>query len=334
MGGFARIGLGTYRFILAALVLESHATGPLIRTTWPLNPGIWAVAGFFVLSGFVMRRHAETLPPGQFYLDRFLRIYPHFLLFYALAFVAIYGAIGAPAQLASSPDWAAISANLLLIPMAFTEPLYGDAWQWIGSAQFIPQAWSLGIEASYYLLLPLIARAPRLREALFWASLAIFAVSALNILPPSLGYRCLPGTLWMFLLGWRLHDLSATAIRCLGASGLVVMALMFAPSFRQTPTIEVASGALVAAWIIARLANATANRTDTLLGAMSYSLFLCHAIPIWFGALYPIVAAASVGMAYVGARLELLVSDFRRRARARRALTPAPESPLPAFTSS
>jgi len=322
------MGLGTYRFILAALVVESHATGPLIRHTWPLNPGIWAVAGFFVLSGYVMRRHAETLSPGQFYLDRFLRIYPHFVLFYVLSFVAVYGLLNTPApQLVSTPQGPAIGASLLVLPMAFANPiLFGDAGKWISSTLIVPQAWSLGIEASYYLLLPFIARAPRMREMLFWTSLATFAASALNIIPPEYGYWWLPGTLWMFLLGYRLHDMSPTRIQSLGVCGLGIMVIAFALPFRQTPTVEVASGALIAAAVIARLAKAPASGHDTFLASMSYSLFLCHYIPIWLGASYLVIAVVSLGLAHLGAHLEMRIADFRRYIRARRLASQIPAS--------
>jgi len=275
-----------------------------------------------------MRRHAETLSPGQFYLDRFLRIYPHFLLFYVLSFVAIYMLLGSPVQwLALTPNWPAIVANLLMLPMAFNNPqLFGEPGQWVNSALLVPQAWSLGIEASYYLVLPLIARTPRLRDALFWVSLGIFVISALNVVSPGYGYRCLPGTLWMFLLGWRLHDLRAATIRWLGIFGLGIMGLMFIPLFRQSPTIEVASGSLVASWVIIRLAKAPADRRDTSLGAMSYSLFLCHFIPIFAGLRYPLIVVTSLGLAYGGARLEMCIADIRRRIRSRRNLPHAHEA--------
>jgi len=330
------IGLGTYRFVLAALVLDSHAIGPLMGHTSPLNPGVWAVAGFFVLSGFVMRRQAETLSPGQFYLDRFLRIYPQFLLFFSLSFVAVYGVLQSPVNnLGSTPHGAALIANLLVFPIAFNNSrALGATGAWVSSGALMPQAWSLGVESSYYLLLPLIARLSRLRNALCWISLGIFIMSALNSIPKSAGYVYLPGTLWMFLLGWRLHDLNARTIRWLGLVGLTIVALMLVPSLQQSPTIEVASGALVAAWVIMRLAGAPTNRTDTFLGAMSYSLFLCHTIPLFLWGdwpmRYPVVFAVSLVLAWIGAHMEMRIADFRRLIRARRTLAPSRQAAAPA----
>jgi peptidoglycan/LPS O-acetylase OafA/YrhL len=330
------IGLGTYRFVLAALVLDSHATGPLIKNTWPLNPGIWAVAGFFVLSGFVMRRHAETLSPEQFYLDRFLRIYPQFLLFFSLSFVVVYGVLLSPANnLSPTPNWPALIANLLIFPIALNNSrAFGATSALVNSGALMPQAWSLGVEASYYLLLPFIARLSRLRNALFWISLGIFILSVFNFIPRSAGYYYLSGTLWMFLLGWRLHDFNAVTIRWLGLLGLLIIALMLVPSLRQTPTIEVASGALVAAWMIVRLAGVPANRSDTLIGAMSYSLFLCHTIPLYLWGDWPmrylVVFAASLPLAWFGAHIEMRIADFRRLIRARRNVVLGPKAPAPA----
>jgi peptidoglycan/LPS O-acetylase OafA/YrhL len=72
---------GSYRFLLAILVALSHfgcqAAG--------FNPGQWAVISFYVLSGLLMDRQFHKLSPrgkelGGFYLDRFLRVYPLFMV--------------------------------------------------------------------------------------------------------------------------------------------------------------------------------------------------------------------------------------------------------------
>jgi len=51
---------------------------------YDLNPGQWAVVCFYVLSSFLMERQFQKLAPGggirAFYLDRFFRIYPVYLV--------------------------------------------------------------------------------------------------------------------------------------------------------------------------------------------------------------------------------------------------------------
>lgn len=76
--------LNLFRLILAALVLFAHSwyiagqgTGPLIQGE---NLGGWAVAGFFVLSGFLITRSRLRTSPGDYLLHRVARIYPAFIV--------------------------------------------------------------------------------------------------------------------------------------------------------------------------------------------------------------------------------------------------------------
>ncbi|MDY0313038.1 MAG: hypothetical protein RBR20_13065, partial [Desulfobacterales bacterium] len=79
---------GTYRLILAVLVALSH----IGITIGHLNPGVIAVVGFYLISGYVMtgllRTHYDRIDKvGHFYLDRFLRLFPHYAVVAALTFV-------------------------------------------------------------------------------------------------------------------------------------------------------------------------------------------------------------------------------------------------------
>lgn len=81
---FRKNSLNLFRLILAALVLFAHSwyiagkgNGPLIQGE---NLGGWAVAGFFVLSGFLITRSRLRTSPGDYLLHRVARIYPAFLV--------------------------------------------------------------------------------------------------------------------------------------------------------------------------------------------------------------------------------------------------------------
>ncbi|MEZ5111893.1 MAG: acyltransferase [Microbacteriaceae bacterium] len=84
--------LNMFRLILAGLVLFAHAwyiagqgTGPSIQGE---NLGGWAVAGFFVLSGFLITRSRLRTKPGEFLLHRIARIFPAFIvILFVTAFV-------------------------------------------------------------------------------------------------------------------------------------------------------------------------------------------------------------------------------------------------------
>lgn len=76
--------LNMFRLVLAALVLVAHSyyivgagEGPHLHGE---NLGGWAVAGFFVLSGFLITRSRLRTDAGAFLLHRVARIYPAFLV--------------------------------------------------------------------------------------------------------------------------------------------------------------------------------------------------------------------------------------------------------------
>ena len=92
---------GTFRLILACLVALSHF-GLVVQG---FNPGQWAVVSFYVLSGYLMQGQVKKLGTTRlFWLDRFLRIFPLYVL------VVLFGAWVERA----SPSL--IATNLCLFP--------------------------------------------------------------------------------------------------------------------------------------------------------------------------------------------------------------------------
>lgn len=96
----SRNSLNLFRLVLAAGVLFAHAfyltgngTGPMLHGE---NLGGWAVAGFFVLSGFLITGSRFRHSPGEFLVHRIARIYPAFLvvvILTALVFAPVAGII-------------------------------------------------------------------------------------------------------------------------------------------------------------------------------------------------------------------------------------------------
>lgn len=81
---YRRNSLNLFRLILAATVLFAHSfyiagagEGPHLHGE---NLGGWAVAGFFVLSGFLITRSRLGTAPGDYLLHRIARIFPAFLV--------------------------------------------------------------------------------------------------------------------------------------------------------------------------------------------------------------------------------------------------------------
>jgi peptidoglycan/LPS O-acetylase OafA/YrhL len=273
---------GTLRLILAVLVALSH----IQYTIHNLNPGASAVIGFYIVSGFVMTAQLRTFYPDMrsipnFFLDRFLRIYPQYLLFLLLAtaFLAIRGILSAYL----SPDmiWKMALSNLLIIPLNYF--MLNDAWS------FIPPAWSLGAEVQFYILVPFLL-AWRIRPYAVIGSLIIFSMAWLGILTPDVyGFRLLPGVLFVFLTGSVLYDYIKGAKRL--AILLIALYACVAGLFfivRQTPPRpdayylrEVFLGYLIGVPLVLLLSLCKRRTIDEVLGNCAYGTFLCHFLVKW-----------------------------------------------------
>ncbi|MEA3212040.1 MAG: hypothetical protein QOE70_5097 [Chthoniobacter sp.] len=159
---------------------ESHLVFRVLDTGW------WGVDLFFVLSGFLITgilydargsRHYYR----NFYMRRFLRIFPLYYGVLALLFLVL-------PLLARLPS---TSALLGLHPDTF-KTLFGDlaqkqAWLWLYAANikisldgnwfslaFLNHLWSLAVEEHFYLVWPVVVLCFR-RQALIFVCLAVVA---------------------------------------------------------------------------------------------------------------------------------------------------------------
>lgn len=272
---------GTYRFVLALAVLLSHLHIRVLER----NIGVVAVISFFLLSGFVMtglvgRHYGEAARVGWFYLDRCARLFPQYLLFVGLtvAFFLATGFVPAP-----SPGlvWRDVVVFALMLPAG-----YLTLWPFHVQTLIMPQAWSLGLELTFYLVFPFLLYW-RLRGAAAVASLLVFAAAVIGYLPAELyAYQWLAGTLFIFLAGsWlfsdrRLHGAHPALLIWL--AGLPTLAWVFLSGRAGVPwNVEVLAGILLGIPIVFGLAKLKSPAWDELLGNLSYGTFLCHMIPIW-----------------------------------------------------
>src|SRR6185436_19406476 len=81
--GWGTISLGTLRLLLALAVASVHSPfGPIPGFRFLLAPT--AVQGFFIISGFfitmVLNENASYRSPRTFYLSRYLRLYPMYIV--------------------------------------------------------------------------------------------------------------------------------------------------------------------------------------------------------------------------------------------------------------
>lgn len=292
--------MGSLRFVLACLVLLSH----LGISLYGLNPGVIAVAVFYLLAGHVVARLWEKWG-GQpnalalFYRDRSWRIFPQYSV--AMMLAALLWFYGAQSPFISSTpaltDWL---SNLIIVPLNY--------YMYTGQDGFtlIPPAWSLATEIQFYLLAPLLL-SQRLPTLILWLafSLVIFVLAQMQWLNTDhYGYRLLPGILFIFLMGALQELRHRHQALTLSLAGLWLLdgcylAWLFMEGSHIPYNREVALGLMLAVPLLAWLGKkpplgrkpSAASRIDKTLGALSYGVFLYHFPVIWLMRLQPPVAA-------------------------------------------
>ncbi|AZS36147.1 hypothetical protein CVS47_00747 [Microbacterium lemovicicum] len=186
---YRRNSLNLFRLILAAMVLFAHAfyiagagDGPHLHGE---NLGGWAVAGFFVLSGFLITRSRLRTKPGDYLLHRIARIFPGFvvcLLVIAFVFAPIAALIehGTLAGFLSTPVtplqyvWGNITLYIDHYDIGTTLQSVPYPGAWNGSL------WTLFYEFCCYIIVWLLGglavyrRSPWLAAVAFLAGLAVW----------------------------------------------------------------------------------------------------------------------------------------------------------------
>jgi len=166
---------GAYRYLLASLAIFSHFH-PIYfgRLNWT---GMYALFGFYVLSGYLMTRVLHetygftTRGIGHFLWNRALRIYPTYWVA-AIASVLVVTAL---------PGTVAIYTRVMGVPTTLEGVLQNTfifglhAWR---SPRIVTPAWSLHVELCFYVLMALgLSRS--LRAVLVWVVASLIYTAAL-----------------------------------------------------------------------------------------------------------------------------------------------------------
>lgn len=320
--------MGTVRLVLALAVLLSHAG---LRVGY-LNPGVTAVIGFYLISGYVMaglvhRHYDEPSRVHRFYLDRVLRLFPQYLVYAGLT-LAWFAYTGTRTEfLQQEPSWRDIANNLLIVPLNFY------MYTGVDTFTLIPPAWSLGAELQFYLLAPLMLLWPRVGIALAALSLGVHAAALHGVLHTDwYGYRLLAGVLWVFAAGMLMfhahrHRPAWARLMAWGAPLLALLAYLYlrrlglhtAP-YHQEVLIGWGAGVPLLHWA----GRFKGGKLDHIAGDVSYGVFLNHFLLIWF--LFPLpgrtplqlaaLAMCSVLLSWVTQHwIEKPVLAWRRRLR-------------------
>ncbi|CAB3830198.1 MAG: acyltransferase [Achromobacter sp.] len=356
--------MGMLRTLLALSVVLDHLGGG--TTDW-LVGGRLAVQLFYVISGFLISYVLTATDhyrgaPGRFYANRALRLYPVYLAVAALTLLAYIGGGAAFWRVYDGLPLAATLflalSNLLILgqdwlmffgidqgALAFTGsfarsdvPLY--------QGLLVPQAWTLGVEMSFYLIAPFVLHSPRRLLVLLAASLALRAVliaSGIGLSDPWT-YRFFPTELALFLAGslshqvllprWQAWSRRAAWLPELG-TGLLALYVLVHFSIGLPHTLRDGLAVLLfAALLPLAFLFQSRHRLDKIIGELSYPIYICHALVIlFFGWLLDgtqlrqpamftaLVVAGCIGFA---ALLNSLIADPVERLRRRLRAAPPP----------
>lgn len=317
--------MGLLRLLLALAVVADHA-GPAFGMQWlRMTNAPLAVQVFYVVSGFYMalvlnEKYAGEGAYAAFAKSRLLRLLPMYgvvlvlsvvggLLLHSLAGVTIAplrswldhgGALPWGERLClllpnltlvgqDVLSWFAVDPNAhdLYYTAAFhKEPL--PAWQFL----FVPQAWTVALEISFYALAPLLVRRHvGVVVGLVVASLClrVWLMTTYAVKDDPWSYRLFPTELALFLAGafaWHLHGWLRrrgwlTALPCrlvLLATLAVVLGYQFLPHrlYYLRPFGLPVVLALVPLVIPFVFEATRQNRWDRALGELSYPSYLVH----------------------------------------------------------
>jgi len=310
--------MGSLRLLLALAVVLLHTHVHKV-----LTGGALSVQIFYMISGFLITHVLMNKPVyqryGTFLASRWMRIYPIYLVVALATLISVWASPPADMQ-----GWAALpgSARALLLlsnllifgqdwVMFLTANLQGlqftaDFWQSspkLYQYLLVQQAWSLGVELSFYLLAPFIVRRKLLILVLLVASLMLRLV--LLKLGPGWSdpwtYRFFPTELALFLLGscswhwvlplWRRWAEVGNQRQAwlMAGTGLLLLACVgFGylpwPAWIKGPTLIILAGLMLPATFLFSASRAW----DQQCGELSYPLCLCHSLVIlWASHLLP-----------------------------------------------
>ena len=270
-----RLGLGTWRFFLAFLVVISHLWSGMID-----GPAAYAVWGFFILSGFLMThvlRHKYGETRGgltDYAYNRFLRIYPAYVVAVLAGAACLFILPKFGVTLSdlnpqfnwphSAREWA---ANVLLIAL----PAPG---------LFVPVSGALAVEVCVYVLMPLLA----FSRAAAWTSLILSVLLnlKLGLTIETFGERyssfltCFMVFSCGCLLSQYREKLNILRAPLLSVVVWLLHGLIWL-KYNQWPwTYGLYASIVLSGWVVLSLSSQKTGKLDTVLGDLSYPLYLFH----------------------------------------------------------
>ena len=301
--------MGSLRTLLALSVVFAHL---------PLNAGYVFVGGrnavqlFYMISGFVISHVLLNTPAYRdvktFYASRWLRLYP---VYYAVLLLTLaYFMLGSRLAVYSAMPPSAVAALVVSNVVIFGQDwimflaVHDGHLHWTGNFRqsdvllydglLVPQAWTLGLELSFYLLAPFLVRRIRWVLVIIAVSLAARAVlvwRGIGLEDPWV-YRFFPLEVAFFLGGmlsqqyllpyWKERvGMAGRKLPALATALLAVATAIYfvipVPDMIKTPILfAVFLWLLPLAFLFQQMAP-----WDSRIGDLSYPMYISHLLAIW-----------------------------------------------------
>jgi peptidoglycan/LPS O-acetylase OafA/YrhL len=297
--------MGLLRTILAITVVMSHTPNPYFFVG-ARN----AVQVFYMISGFLISYVLVNTPsyksPLTFWTNRALRLYP---MYYVVAALTLAG------RAMFDPNyWAEIfqlSAGVRAFLATVAVTIFGQDWTAFFTAQNgtlifyspgaetgirltnllpVPQAWTLGVELSFYLLAPFIVSRPVVLLTLFCVSLGarLLAIMAGFGLNDPWTDRFFPFELALFIAGMASHQLLLARVKA-AVSPLstrrfpiyvLLATLCFGLTYYPIPLPEIVKTPILFGMMFFALPFLfiwqSESRWDRRIGDLSYPIYIGH----------------------------------------------------------
>lgn len=297
--------------MLALCVVVTHAPGSQLFG-YSLLSGITAVQGFYVISGFlitmVLNTRAGYSDVGQFYLSRYLRLWPAYAVVALLTFLILKRSTFLAGL--DHLDFAGVVFVVFSNGAIFFQDLYlflgissdgslfptshfgTEPGPQLNGLMLVPQMWSVGVELTFYAIAPFICRSPLRLLGLFAFGIAVrMAIghwSPHDIDPWH--YRFSPAEMTMFAAGGLSYFASkalrlvpvgilqiAGAVTLAGVAFIVLVTPLSIQDFSQTFFLLNPKVILIIAVSCPLLFAAfRTSRIDSMIGELSYPMYLSH----------------------------------------------------------
>lgn len=292
--------MGLLRVLLAIAVFSYHMGE---QSYFKMMDGGAAVFCFFVISGFYMelvlteKYTRDRLGSGfikRFYLARFWRLYPTYLLVLVMTMLATFGfnLISAPSIFMEGVVWGSMSSVRLVVNYFANATMF---FLNIPSTKdlLIAPGWTIGIELSFYILAPFILRAGKPALLIF-----ILVGIGLQFLPFGQHAPFLFG-IHYFIGGALMYRYRASFEAMIGKNNKVIMLVLYFivvllvffvipheiyigdPDKHTFNTIDRFLYPIALMFFIPLLHKATSKLSiDHWLGQISYPFYLVHSLVI------------------------------------------------------